>query len=81
MRRLELDRREFIAGVASAAGTALIPAPSLAAATPVATAVTGPKLADWSIDDAFGLFPRYAEPIGYGRPCGAHGPAEPLDAL
>lgn len=63
-----IDRREFIAVVASSAGVVLVPAPSLVAAGPLADAITGPeRLADWTIDDMFGAYPRYADPIGYGR--------------
>jgi len=28
------------------------------------------KLADWTIDDMWGVYPRPSEPIGYGRPRG-----------
>lgn len=73
-----LDRREFVTGLASAAGVALVPVPSLVAAAPVANAVTGPKLADWQIDDMFGGYPRYSAAIGYGRAAAPHGPADPL---
>lgn len=76
-----LNRRVFVSGIAGAAGVALVPMPSLVAATPVAAAVTGPKLADWTVDDVCGLYPRYSQAIGYGRPAAGHGPAEPLDAL
>ena len=30
-------------------------------------AVAALPLADWTIDDMWGVYPRYAEPIGYGR--------------
>ena len=64
----DIDRREFIGAVASSAAVVLVPQPSLVAAGPVAHAVTGPeRLCDWTIDDMFGVYPRYADPIGYGR--------------
>lgn len=60
------DRREFI-GAAVAAAT--LPAASLIPAGTVAAAVAGPApLSDWTIDDQWMGYPRYAEPIGYGRP-------------
>jgi hypothetical protein len=60
------DRREFI-GAAVAAAT--LPAASLIPAGPVAAAVAGPvPLSDWTIDDQWMGYPRYAEPIGCGRP-------------
>jgi hypothetical protein len=75
------NRREFVTCVASAAGVALVPMPSLVVAGPVASAVTGPKLADWNVDDVFGGYPRYCEAIGYGRAAELHGAADPLQDL
>ena len=78
--RSMLDRREFIgtAGVLIA-----LPAASLIPAAPVAAAVTGSRLfGDWSVDDQWMGLPRYAEPIGCGRPAAAQPPAvEPVDAM
>jgi hypothetical protein len=60
-----LDRREFLS---AAAATVLTPALSLVPAGPVAAAVSGPQLwADWHVDDQWSGFPRYGEPIGFGR--------------
>jgi hypothetical protein len=60
------DRREFLG---AAVATALLPATALIPAGPVAAAVTGPApLADWTIDDQWMGYPRYAEAIGCGRP-------------
>jgi hypothetical protein len=81
MSTLDLDRREFVTLLASTAGVALVPMPSLIAAAPVSGSVTGPRLADWRIDDVFGGYPRYSEAIGYGRTAAAHGPADPLFEL
>jgi hypothetical protein len=76
------DRRQVLAGAASFAATALLP--SLIAAAPVESAVTGPeRLTDWTIDDMFGLYPRYSQAIGYGRPSRepALAAADPLERL
>jgi hypothetical protein len=70
IRSLVMDRRDFCSKLAlAAAGTfvanALPFSPALAAAevtTPEASFGTG------SVDDIFGSYPSYAEPIGYGRP-------------
>lgn len=67
-----LDRREFISMSSAAAAVALLPLPSLVVAGPVANAVTGPLLNDWTIDDMFGVYPRYAQAIGFGRPAPEH---------
>ena len=77
------DRREFIGTVGATAAAALVPAASLVQAAPVATAVTGPELlSDWTIDDMFGVWPRYADPIPHGRPPIEDTTiGEPLDAL
>ena len=65
-----LDRRELLVG----AGVAIV-----ASVLPVALAVAAPqagdtapraKLADWHIDDMWGVCPRPSEGIGYGRPRG-----------
>lgn len=63
---VEVDRRQFVALAGGALTAALVPASSFAA---VASAVTGPELStDWTIDDQWGAYPRYADSIGYGRP-------------
>jgi hypothetical protein len=64
-----LDRREFIAAAGAAAAVVYFPAAAFA--TP-AVGVTEPKqaLADWTIDDMWGVYPRPSEPIGFGRPRG-----------
>jgi hypothetical protein len=54
-----LDRREFIAAAGSAAAVAYLPFGSLAAAPPVGAAESKELLADWSIDDQWGVYPRY----------------------
>jgi hypothetical protein len=73
-----LDRREFIAGAGAVAAAACLPValavtePAVGAATPRAT------LADWHVDDMWGVYPRPSEAIGYGRP---HGDGELVAAV
>jgi hypothetical protein len=38
-------------------------------------------LADWHIDDMWGVYPRYAEPIAYGRPATDDAVADAWNAL
>jgi len=64
----KLDRREFIGATSAAAAVALVPVPSLVVARPAESAVTGPLLDDWTIDDMFGDYPRYAQAIDFARP-------------
>ena len=72
-------RREFIATVGATAAGALAPT----VATAFTSADSGPAaLLDWTIDDMFGVWPRYADPIPHGRPpTDLTAPGEPLDAL
>jgi hypothetical protein len=51
------DRREILAAAASAAAIACLPFPSLA--TPTLGAEEREPLADWSIDDQWGVVPRW----------------------
>ena len=54
------DRRELIAAVAGAAAVAYLPFGSLAAAVPAVGATEREGLlADWTIDDQWGVYPRY----------------------
>lgn len=70
----QLDRREFIAAATAVAAVAALPlAASSRAAAPAAAPAAVPvpaaaPLADWTIDDMWGVHPRYAEPIGYPGP-------------
>jgi hypothetical protein len=70
---LRFDRREFIVAVGA---VAVAYAPLAAAAETALPAAAVPAaqqpalLADWTIDDMWGVYPRYSEPIGYGRPRG-----------
>jgi hypothetical protein len=65
-----LDRRVFLVGAGALAAATCLPfalavaEPAVGAATPRAT------LADWHVDDMWGMYPRPSEPIGYGRPRG-----------
>ena len=78
-----IDRREFITTTAVAAATALLPLASIAHAAPVENAVTGSKpLQDWTIDDMWNVYPRYADPIAYGRALAVNDvPTDPLQEL
>ena len=77
----KLDRREFVGTVGVAAVTAFLPL-AVGAQSPVRSTSSREILSDWTIDDMWGVYPRYADPIGYGR---AHddfdGALEPLAAL
>ena len=64
-----LDRREFIvAAGAIAVAYAPLAAIAQAEAAPPGSAAQPALLDDWTIDDMWGVYPRYSEPIGYGRP-------------
>ena len=65
-----LDRREFIATAGAAAAAACLPVALAVAVPSVGEAAPQAKLADWTIDDMWGVYPRPSEPIGYGRPRG-----------
>ncbi len=77
----KLDRREFVGTLSVAAVTAFLPL-TVGARHPTKSASSPELLSDWTIDDMWGVYPRYADPIGYG--C-AHNEidvvAEPLAAL
>jgi hypothetical protein len=51
------DRREILAAAAGAAAIACLPFPSLA--TPTLGAEPSEPLVDWSIDDQWGVVPRW----------------------
>ena len=65
-----LDRRELIAGVGALAAVACLPVALAAAEPAVGDATPRATLADWHIDDMWGVYPRPHEAIGYGRPHG-----------
>lgn len=72
-----LNRRSFLTASGSLAVAAMLPLP-LPGATPGMTA--DGWLSDWTIDDMWGVWPRPAEAIGYGRPPDEPGPvADPAD--
>jgi hypothetical protein len=74
-----LDRREFIGAASAFAATVLLPASAVA--VPPAAQAPRATLADWTIDDMWGVYSRYADPIGYGRPRGDRPVAvDPVDA-
>ena len=62
---LVVDRREFLGTAFAIAG---VSAAALVPVIDVAAAVTGPERdADRHVDDQWSGFPRYADPIGFGR--------------
>ena len=64
-----VDRRAFLSAGGALVAAATLPA-GLAAALPrsAAAKAVGAALADWTIDDQWGVWPRYAEPIRYAPP-------------
>jgi hypothetical protein len=78
MSRANLDRREFVVGVGAVAAAACLPVALATAAPAVGDAVPRATLADWHVDDMWGVYPRPSEPIGYGRP---HGDGELVAAV
>jgi hypothetical protein len=73
-----LDRRDFIASAGALVAVACLPVTFAAAAASVGDATLRATLADWHIDDMWGVYPRPSEPIGYGRP---HGDGELVAAV
>jgi hypothetical protein len=69
------DRREILAAAASAAAVACLPFPSLATPT-LGAAPTCEPLADWSIDDQWGVVPRWD-----AIPCSVQHRADPASEL
>jgi len=60
-----VSRRVLMGSAAAVSAVSLLPLPA-------SLAVAGTEglrlLTDWTIDDMWGVYPRYAEPIAYGRP-------------
>jgi hypothetical protein len=65
-----LDRREFLAGAAATGMAATLPVALVAAVPAVDSATPSARLADWHVDDMWGVFPRPHEAVGFGRPPG-----------
>ena len=64
-----MDRREFVGLTGTAVGAALLPLPTMLMATPSVEPMSQKDLLiDWTIDDMWGVYPRYSEAIGYGQP-------------
>jgi len=70
-------RREFIAGAGAVAAVVCLPVALATAAPAVGDTTPRATLADWHVDDMWGVYPRPSEPIGYGRP---HGDGELIAA-
>ena len=64
------DRREFLAGAGAAVVAGALPLTLAVAPVPAGAAEPRAQLADWHIDDMWGVYPRPSETIGYGRPRG-----------
>jgi hypothetical protein len=63
-----IDRRVFLGSGAAVCAVSLLPLPAYAMPSPADPAPVTPNLlTDWTIDDMWGVYPRYADPIGYGR--------------
>lgn len=66
---LVIDRRVFLGSGAAVCAVSLLPLPAYAVPSSADPAHGMPKmLTDWTIDDMWGVYPRYSDPIGYGRP-------------
>ena len=66
----DLDRREFLVGAGATLVASALPLALAVAAPPTGDATPRARLADWHIDDMWGVYPRPSEAIGYGRPRG-----------
>jgi hypothetical protein len=72
------DRREFLVGAGAAVVASALPVALAVAAPPTGDTTPRAQLADWHIDDMWGVYPRPSEAIGYGRP---HGDGELVAAV
>ena len=63
-----LDRREFLVGAGAVIAASALPIALAVAAPPAGDTTPRAQLADWHIDDMWGVYPRPSEVIGYGRP-------------
>ncbi len=70
---LGLDRREFLVGAGAAIAASALPVALAVASPPAGDTQPRAQLADWHIDDMWGVYPRPSEAIGYGRPHGDGG--------
>jgi hypothetical protein len=73
-----LDRRQFVAAAGAAAAVAVLPVTLAAPGAAVGGAARRATLADWHIDDMWGVYPRPHEAVGFGRP---HGDGELVTAV
>lgn len=70
MSHSKIDRRELLIGAGAAIAVAALPAAIAAELPRAGGALAVAPLADWHVDDMWGVYPRPSEPIGYGRPQG-----------
>ena len=71
-------RRQLIVGAGAIAAVACLPVALATAVRGVGDVTPRATLADWHVDDMWGVYPRPSEPIGYGRP---HGDGEVVAAV
>jgi hypothetical protein len=78
-----LDRRRFIKWLGGTLAVAALPVAAHAAKMPsIVVRPSAERLDDWTIDDVWGSYPRYADPIGFGRRNVEPLPVvDPVDAL
>jgi hypothetical protein len=76
-----VDRRVFMGTLAAASAVSLLPLPAAAAVSPQSHAAAPALLGDWHIDDQWGVYPRFVEPIAYGRPATDDAVADGWSAL
>jgi hypothetical protein len=75
------DRRDFIVCAGALTAAAFLPVALASAAPATGDATPRATLADWHIDDMWGVYPRPHEAIGYGRPHGDGELAAAVDAV
>ena len=75
---MALDRREFVRSAGAVAAAVCLPVTMAITAPAVGTEAPLATLADWTVDDMWGVYPRPSEAIGYGRP---PGDGEPVAAV
>jgi hypothetical protein len=64
-----VSRRVLMGAAVAASAVSMLPLPaSVAAAVASPFGKSPERLTDWTIDDMWGVYPRYAERIDYGRP-------------
>lgn len=73
-----IDRREFMVGLTAAGLVVALPVALAVPAPAVGAPAPSAPLADWHVDDMWGVYPRPHEAVGFGRP---HGDGERLTSV